>query len=209
MYVHLDTQIQINQTQELRFSCFPHWYVRFHMKRQLTFWHFIASSPQKAVDARNSTYAYGDFQIQPVNGPPSKKVPEWRRNLNLNASLDWRHHVGIQALPGGDPVPAKTLWESLTITTEQEAVEQLRVHGSVTDWGAGFTPRITPNIGSFVDLEGLKYNNSKVENRLMDELNGQQHSLMGRCWEKVDRVAEDRANHAVCLLQRGDYPAMH
>lgn len=59
-----------------------------------------------------------------------------------------------------------------------------------------------------MDLEGLKYNNSKVENRLMDELNGQQHSLMGRCWEKVDRAAEDRANHAVCLLQRGDYPAM-
>lgn len=38
---------------------------------------------------------------------PPKKMLEWRRNLNLNASLGWRHHVGIQALPGSEPVPAQ------------------------------------------------------------------------------------------------------
>lgn len=61
-----------------------------------------------------------------------KEVSEWRRNLNLNASLDWRHHVGIQAVPGREPVPAKTLRESLTISTKQAAVKRLRRQGSVT-----------------------------------------------------------------------------
>lgn len=35
-----------------------------------------------------------------------KKEAEWRRNLNLNASLYWRHHVGIQELRGRELVPA-------------------------------------------------------------------------------------------------------
>lgn len=39
---------------------------------------------------------------------------------------------------------SQTLWESLTITTEQAAARQLRLQGSVTGWGAGLAPRITP-----------------------------------------------------------------
>lgn len=36
-------------------------------------------------------------------------MSEWRWNLNLNASLHGRHHVGIQALPAREPEPADAL----------------------------------------------------------------------------------------------------
>lgn len=37
-----------------------------------------------------------------------EKKAEWGRNLNLNASLDWKHQDGIQALRRAEPVPAKS-----------------------------------------------------------------------------------------------------
>ncbi len=137
MDVHLDTQSQIDQIQELKYgSLAPPWsaLVRFlissawHTRLRAwnnnsSLWHFIASSPILALvlehnnilHKKRNTLKAPQMHMRVWNSAcertkkktKKKKLPEWRRNLNLNASLGWRHHVGIQTLPGGEPVPAK------------------------------------------------------------------------------------------------------
>lgn len=86
-----------------------------------------------------STKAHGELKFSPWMTKRWLNGEELGRNLNLNASLDWRHHVGIQPLPGRESVPANTLRESdnnhcassseaagcrdLTQTEEQDSVQ--------------------------------------------------------------------------------------
>lgn len=87
-------------------------------------------------------------------------MSEWRWNLNLNASLHGRHHVGIQALPAREPEPAML----------SKALNKHRTGGSEAGQAAEICHRTRCSTASWVNTEtGLfVFGHMSCKQRLMD-----------------------------------------
>lgn len=151
MYVHLGTggHIKSNYRAAGCFAapglCWSDFSLLLEEMQQLCAWNHSSFTSYLSTATTPSTFSLNNcicgFEIQLVYRPQKSAWMEVKFKSQCIVRLEtsrWHSRAARQRAGA-----SQVLWECLTISTEQAAAKQLRLQGSVTDWGAGLTPRLT------------------------------------------------------------------